>query len=328
MRSARRIYRAFRRSDGRIRLATLFGVSAVVTVIALLVGVLPVFAIAGDQLDADVEPKEILYGGGDGGCAFVDSTAANELHINNPTAKPGVFTDGTVTITVDVYSSDTLFSFTVNTPGFAVYDVTVNGGKKSNRYDYDGGPGPVGTDEDLHAPAKGNGQLFKLSHINFCYDVQLFFCDGTVTHATRLNDGIFTEASALLVSNSGNSCFVKEGTFVIDNEAPHVELSFGDGEGTVAGRLDITKDFGGPPPFANLKYDGRGAGFEAVPDCGIDTKLALDGDEFDDVLASDEYPHLPLSEPSHTACKVYEGENAAGIQYNVIYFEFEDPQFR
>jgi len=170
MSSARKLFDAFKASDGRIKIGALTGISVLVTAIALAVGVFPALAAAGPQLNADVPPSEINLGGGSGGCAFVNSDAANELHINNPMT--GDFTDGTVSVTLQVNEDDTLFEFTVNTPGYGIYDVTVNGGRKSNHYDYDAASTISLTDEDLHAPTKGgaNSPLYNLSHINFCYD--------------------------------------------------------------------------------------------------------------------------------------------------------------
>jgi hypothetical protein len=331
------IHRMLKASDGRIRIGALAGVSVVVALIALLVGMLPAFARTGDQMGATVAPEPLDYGGGDGGCAAAGSVAGNELHIANPSDDTIVTSDGTqFTIDVSPYDPETgdsglVFAFTVDTPGIVVYDVTVNGGPKSNQYNYDGAP--VTADEDLHAPAKGNGDLFNLSHVNICYDVQMFFCDGTVTNAIRLNFGTITEATALLVENSDYpECNDKDGVFVIDNEAsdPYVELSFGDGTGTVAGRLDITKDFGSVPVggYPDLQYDGStsSSSYVDVPWCDIRSpKAGSDGHEFEPELASDEYPDMPAD---HTACKVFEGENAAGIQHNVVYFEFADPRFK
>ena len=107
MNSAKRFYRKFRASDGRIKLATLIGVSSLVAAIALLVGVLP--AIANNhRTDAGALPVDISLGGGSGGCEFVapsglPSAARFKLHINNPV--PGITTytgaDGT-TIEIDV----------------------------------------------------------------------------------------------------------------------------------------------------------------------------------------------------------------------------------
>lgn len=170
MSSARRLYGLFDRSDGRIRLLTLLGVSGLVAVMAIFM-VLPAFAGSEAPSGKGVTPTVVSYGGGAGACA-VYSDAANELHINNPYT--GTFTgpDGTkVEITVD--SKDQFFRFNVkDDPSKYVWDVVVNGGPQNTFYDYlSSTVGAVQSDSHLHAPSKGN-KPYKLSHINICYDVK------------------------------------------------------------------------------------------------------------------------------------------------------------
>jgi len=328
-----------RPSDGRIKVATLSGVSLAVAVIALLVGVLPVFA---NHETSAVNPALINEGGGSDKCAVetggLPSIAGNEFHINNPT--PGVHTsaDGVIRVTVfDTPTGETpagrLFEFTVLDSEFRVYDVVVNGGPKSNHYDYDANGGAVSSDEDLHAPNKNPDSLHNLSHINVCYDVAgitLFTCG---TPVTLTGEGLFEIAEATIFVNSVHDCTDKRASFFIDNDAepPAVTLAFeGDGNNTVAGRLDVTKDFGDPSSFDALEYDGPGT-FVDVQWCEVRAKVGADGNEFDDVLATTQYPSLvgvTDGETQATACKVYEEEDATGVQFTVVYFEFEDPQFR
>lgn len=89
------------------------------------------------------------------------------------------------------------------------------------------------------------------------------------------------------------------------------------------GRADFFKQYDNPDDFDALTYNGGPApGFENVPWCAIDPYG--EPSDFDDVLTSG-YPKLPTDQH---ACKVSEEENAAGIQYTVVYFELEDPQWR
>jgi hypothetical protein len=177
----RRIYRKFRSSDGRIKIATLFGVLAVAA-LAVLVGVLPAIAGNGDPSGLGVQPVERGYGGGAGACdaefTGLPSAASHELHINNPIE--GTYTgpdpDGTQVEIFNVVDDET-FSFRFlndsNPVTMAAFDVVVNGGSQNTHYDYDGsgGPGPVQGDSLLHAPTKGgSSNLFRLSHVNICYD--------------------------------------------------------------------------------------------------------------------------------------------------------------
>lgn len=342
--TAMRTFRKFRATDGRIKVATLSGVSALVVVIALLVAVLPVFA---SHSTSKIQPVPLDEGGGADKC-FVEtgglpSIASNNFHTNNPTPGEHTSTDGVIKVTVydtgpDETPAGRLFRFEVLDSGFVVYDVVVNGGPKSLHYDYDANIGAVPSDDDLHAPHKNPKSLHNLSHINICYDVlglTFFGCDDPV----RLtDDGLITVAEATIFANSELDCTDKRGSFLI-NADDTVTLDFGtDDGGFVAGRLDITKEFGAPLDFENLKYDGPG-NFVDLQWCEIrtkdttpDTEGLFDGDEFDDVLETDEYPSLigvkDEGDSDAIACKVSVGENAAGVQYNVVYFEFEDPQFK
>lgn len=175
-----RARRAFGASDGRIRVGTLIGASGVV-VAAFLLGVVPALAGNGAPSGLGVQPVEVTYGGGSGACAAnipgrLPSAATYELHINNPVN--GIYTGpdpaGTQVEIFDIVGDQT-FSFRfVGPTSMAAFDVVVNGGSQNTHYDYDGngGPGPVQTDTLLHAPTKGgSSNLFNLSHINLCYDI-------------------------------------------------------------------------------------------------------------------------------------------------------------
>lgn len=325
MASAMSVFRKFRSSDGRIKIVTLSGVSVLVAVIAMLVGVLPVMADH-DGEQPLVEPHLVQYGGGSGACDFVevDSDADNELHDNNPSTRTLTGADGTE---IAIAVTGETFSFEVLTPGMAVYDVVVNGGPHNNHYDYDDDWGePVTHDAGLHAPTKNNGDLNNLSHINICYDFQptLFQC-GQAVDAVRFGDqGEFTGATTTVLTigelSVGDENCSKLGFFFI--EGGETTLDFGAGEGTVTGRTDFSKQFDSESDIESLKYDGRTSGtFEEVPWCTIG---ATDAGAFDELVSG--YPELPGE--GHTACKVFESVNAEWTQHTVVYFEFEDPQFR
>ena len=343
---ARSVLERLKSSDGRIRVKTLSGVSALVAAIALLVGVLPVMAdhSPGGPL---VGPTVVNYGGGSGACAVsldgrLPSAAGKEFHINNPQANTSYEQDG---ITVTVRDRTTLpagrvFDFTVSsTSGFVVYDVVVNGGPQNNHYDYDTKygetepPGPVDHDNNLHAPRKNNRTLHNLSHINICYDVPgvtLFACNEPVKLESN---GLFAIAEARIFANSVLGCDGKRASFLIEDGGDAVTLAFtGDTGVKIAGRLDVTKEFPSTS-FDDLTYDPEPpfneADFVDVQWCQTRDFATGDGDEFSDWLPtgteSGLYPKLPDGE---TACKVAENEDLSGTQLTVVYFEFEDPQFR
>lgn len=342
----RSVLETLKSSDGRIGIRTLSGVSMLVAVIALLVGVLPVFA---SHPAAGVDPVPLDEGGGSGKCSVITgglpSAAGNEFHINNPVpGSPYISGDGLITVVVhDTVAAEEppagrLFDFNVNGNSVLVYDVVVNGGPKSLHYDYDAGDGdPVDSGDDLHAPAKNARTLHNLSHINICYDVPgmaIFACGEPV----RLDsEGLFTDADASIFANSVLGCTDgKRALFTIDNtdteEAePTVTLEFqGDTGVDVAGRLDVTKEFSDPSQFVDLTYDRVGLGsFVPVPWCDTRPFAAGDGTQFSEWLPTTgddaSYPDLPDEE---TACKVAENEDVSGTQVTVMYFELEDPQWR
>jgi uncharacterized repeat protein (TIGR01451 family) len=172
MSSVRKLYGFYERSDGRIRLMTLLGVSGLVAALALLLMV-PAFAGAGDPSGLEVQPTEVSYGGGSGACAVYSPGTDYELHINNPLDGTYTGPDGTE-VTIDVGPDDFYFDFTFdNNPEIYAFDVIVNGGSNNTHYDYGGSSvGAVRADTSLHAPTKGgSSNLYKLSHINICYEV-------------------------------------------------------------------------------------------------------------------------------------------------------------
>lgn len=349
MASAMRVFRKFRSADGRIKIATLSGVSVLVAVIALLVGVLPVFA---SHETSAVQPAPLDEGGGSGKCSVetggLPSAASNEFHINNP--MPGqsyTSTDGVVKVTVYATAQDeepagSLFRFDVNEGKTdVVYDVVVNGGPKSLHYDYDGNGAPVSSDLDLHAPAKNRKSLHNLSHTNVCYDAPgkvIFACDDP---ETLTGAALITSVTAETFANSLYDCTDKRAIYTLDDsQTPTVTLDFqGDGTTKVAGRLDFTKDFGDPTSAVALTYDRDDTGdFRVVRWCNVRANVGDDGPQFDTELGTSLYPTLDATltdaavkdtdDNAATACKVFEDLNADGIQHTVVYFEFVDPNFR
>jgi LPXTG-motif cell wall-anchored protein len=81
----------------------------------------------------------------------------------------GTFSDGTLTVTIDVHATDDgpTFDWTSNIGVDAVF---VKGGPNGTLYLYDP-PAESTGDTGLHAPVNpNNDKFFGLSHISFCYD--------------------------------------------------------------------------------------------------------------------------------------------------------------
>jgi hypothetical protein len=81
----------------------------------------------------------------------------------------GTFSDGTLTVVIDVRDTagGQVFDWTSN---IGVDAVIAKGGPNSNVYTYS--PESIG-DTGLHAPANASGKFAGLSHISFCYDVEV-----------------------------------------------------------------------------------------------------------------------------------------------------------
>lgn len=95
-------------------------------------------------------------------CASIESTW-DELKVEP--VSDGTYSDGTLTVTVDVDGS--VFDWSSD---IGVDAVLVKGGPDANLYRYDP-PAEETADTGLHAPTNpANDQFYGLSHISFCYD--------------------------------------------------------------------------------------------------------------------------------------------------------------
>jgi hypothetical protein len=105
---------------------------------------------------------------GNPGCADVAPAGANWTELKVEPPADGTFSDGTLTVNVDVRNTadGQVFDWTSN---IGVDAVIVKGGPNANVYVYD--PESTG-DTGLHAPVNPSGGFAGLSHISFCYDVE------------------------------------------------------------------------------------------------------------------------------------------------------------
>jgi uncharacterized repeat protein (TIGR01451 family) len=173
MRLSRRLHALSNSSDGRGRLTTLASILVLASLLVLVLAVLPAGADFPDSA-AGVTPATVNLGGQPNDCDALGidglpSVADYELRIENPRnqvyslpAIPGA------TVELAIRNDKFLdFEFT----GAAGFDVIIKGGQKSTHWDYDGTIGPTLSDEELHAPQKGNGSnLYSISHVSLCYD--------------------------------------------------------------------------------------------------------------------------------------------------------------
>jgi LPXTG-motif cell wall-anchored protein len=104
---------------------------------------------------------------GNATCAELAPEGASWTELKVEPVEDGTFTDGTLTVTIDVTDTEDgpVFDWTSNIGVDAVF---VKGGPGGLLYVYD--PEATG-DTGLHAPVNpSNGKFFGLSHVSFCYD--------------------------------------------------------------------------------------------------------------------------------------------------------------
>jgi len=123
-------------------------------------------AQAGDPSDQGVQPTFVA---GNPTCTDVLGSGYFELKDDPPGDKTG-FTDGTLSVDLDYHDAN-LVDFVAN---LGVDAVIVKGGPDADSYVYN----PEDLDDaDLHAPLNTNtsnpNDYFGISHVSFCYDVEL-----------------------------------------------------------------------------------------------------------------------------------------------------------
>ena len=104
---------------------------------------------------------------GNATCAQLAPEGASWTEFKVEPVEDGTFSDGTLTVTIDVTDTEDgpVFDWTSNIGVDAVF---VKGGPGGLLYVYD--PEATG-DTGLHAPVNpSNGKFFGLSHVSFCYD--------------------------------------------------------------------------------------------------------------------------------------------------------------
>lgn len=157
----------------------------------------------------------------------------------------GTFTDGTLEVTIDVRdtASGQVFDWTSN---LGVDAVLAKGGPDENLYLYDP-PSESKGDTGLHAPINArNGKFSDLSHISFCYDLELQVTKTATTSFTRTHDWTIDKSVTpatwdLFRGDSGTS----EYTVAVD------KTGFTDSEHAVSGTITVSN----PAPFAATVTD-------------------------------------------------------------------------
>jgi hypothetical protein len=134
-------------------------VAIVVAATAGAAGLFVALPASAQSNDGEVVP-------GNPGCDDVAPEGATWTELKVEPPEDGEFSDGTLTVDVDVSDTDDgqVFDWDSN---IGVDAVIVKGGPNANVYFYD--PESMG-DAGLHAPVNPSGMWAGLSHIPFCYD--------------------------------------------------------------------------------------------------------------------------------------------------------------
>ena len=136
------------------------GLPTVALIVAGVVGVGVGWAVSSDPSGAQAATTSTVVSGN-------PPCAAGLTALKVEPVADGTFSDGTLTVTIDVRdtANGQVFDWTSN---IGVDQVIAKGGPSANVYTYD--PEEATADLGLHAPAVRSGAFAGLSHISFCYD--------------------------------------------------------------------------------------------------------------------------------------------------------------
>lgn len=153
-----------------------------------------------------------------------------ELKTEDP--KDEVLTDGVLSVTIDVKTGagGETFDWKSN---LGIDEVVVKGGPNGNAYVY---VPEDNADTDLHAPINpSNGKFFDLSHISFCYDIELVVSKTAKTTFTRDFDWQIKKTN-----DAPDPVKLAPGqTFKANYEVTASVVKFADSEWAVSGEITI-----------------------------------------------------------------------------------------
>jgi LPXTG-motif cell wall-anchored protein len=150
----------------KVRRRAVAGLITMVIGAVCLIGASQGSAGANSGQDSTTSAAEV---GENATCADLAPEGATWIEFKVEPVEDGTFSDGTLTVTIDVRDTDDgpVFDWTSN---IGVDAVLVKGGPGGLLYVYDP-PAESTGDTGLHAPVNPkNGKFFGLSHVSFCYD--------------------------------------------------------------------------------------------------------------------------------------------------------------
>ncbi len=230
-------------------------------------------------------------------CADLNSSWF-ELKVDPPAS--GTYTDGTITVTVTVAADNKSFDWSSN---LGVDAVISKGGAAANLYTYDP-PAESTGDTNLVAPNNSSGGPAGLSHMAFCYDLELDVSKTAETSFTRtfewsveksvdpaswslFNGDTGTSAYQVDVTKTGytDSAWAVSGQITIVNPAASLAATITSVDDAVSGIGDLAVDCGVSFPYqlaggATLTCDYSGDlpdGSDRVNTATVATSGAIQG---------------------------------------------------
>ena len=175
----------------------------------------------------------------------------------------GVYSDGTLAVNLTV--SGSTISWTSN---IGVDSVFVKGGPDGNLYQYDP-PTEATSDSGLHSPINPNtGQPYGLSHVSFCYDIELEVSKTAQTSLTRtwqwtIDKSVSPDQWDLFTGDSGTSDYIVtvtktgfvdsnwavNGTITIHNPSSTASATITGVTDTITGGINATVNCGVTFPY-------------------------------------------------------------------------------
>jgi hypothetical protein len=265
------------------RLAGLGALAAVIGVTLWVV--IPAFGASGKGSPGGptvggVQPTYESTGGQPNDCALFGSPASDQYLIKNPSSVSGQsvtltsMSGAQVTIKLTIQSDGVHFDFTVS--GGIVYDVGVDGGSGTDRYNYSSNLALAESgDTGLHAPLQPNGHsLSSLSQTTFCYSPNV---------PVQCSAGFFGPNSDYQIQfadcgeKTGTNFYFSSGTV---NNKPFVSVWSDGTSGTLTPLLeqitfDDPLDSNGQPTFTGLLYDDTfpfTGPYNPMPYCQLDPR--------------------------------------------------------
>ena len=260
--------------------------------LALMFGVLAMFGgkpasaqEAGPPSGDDIQPEFVA---GNPSCS---SLGLGDFELKVEPVADGTYSDGTLTVNVDVRDTTAgpVFDWTSD---LGVDAVIVKGGPNADSYVYDPPQEDTG-DTDLHAPVNpSNDKFFGLSHISFCYELNLEVTKDANTSFKRTNDwkidkSVSPEEWNLFKGDSAKSDYTVSldktvtesdykvtGTISVYNPAPFA-ANVTDVSDVVSGVGAADVDCGGPVPITVASKDTLECSYSAdLPDKADRTNTA------------------------------------------------------